>query len=119
MEGILERAKKGEDFAALATELTEDTGSKETGGLYEDFPRGKMVKPFEDAAFIGAGGPDQRHRRDRLRLPHLKVENRKKETAPFDEVKAQLTENLKKPDAGGRLREAARRAQGRGQVHRK
>lgn len=48
--GILKRAKAGEDFAALAKEYTEDPGSKETGGEYT-FPRGKMVKVFEDTAF--------------------------------------------------------------------
>lgn len=51
MEGILSRAKAGEDFAELAKENTEDPGSKNTGGLYENFPHGQMVKPFEDAAF--------------------------------------------------------------------
>lgn len=51
MEGILGRAKAGEDFAELATEYTEDPGSKNSGGLYENFPKGQMVKPFEEAAF--------------------------------------------------------------------
>jgi len=51
MEGILNRAKAGEDFAELAKEYTEDPGSKNNGGLYENFPKGQMVKPFEDAAF--------------------------------------------------------------------
>ncbi len=51
MEGILDRAKAGEDFAELAKEYTEDPGSKNTGGLYENFPHGQMVKSFEDAAF--------------------------------------------------------------------
>jgi hypothetical protein len=51
MEGILGRAKAGEDFAELAKEYTEDPGSKNTGGLYENFPKGQMVKPFEEAAF--------------------------------------------------------------------
>jgi peptidyl-prolyl cis-trans isomerase C len=49
-EGILERAQAGEDFAALAKEFSEDPGSKDRGGEYT-FPRGQMVKPFEDAAF--------------------------------------------------------------------
>ena len=51
MEGLLERARSGEDFAALAKEYSEDRGSKDNGGLYKDFARGAMVKPFEDAAF--------------------------------------------------------------------
>lgn len=51
MEDILARARNGEDFAELAKEYTEDPGSKQNGGLYENFPKGQMVKPFEDAAF--------------------------------------------------------------------
>ncbi len=66
---ILARAKKGEDFAALAKEFTEDTGSKDNGGLYENFPRGTMVKEFEDAAFTVPGRADQRHRPNAVRLP--------------------------------------------------
>ncbi len=49
-EALLERAKDGEDFATLATENTEDPGSKETGGEYT-FGRGQMVPEFEEAAF--------------------------------------------------------------------
>ena len=44
------RAEKGEDFAKLAKEYSDDPGSKETGGEYT-FPRGQMVKEFEAAAF--------------------------------------------------------------------
>jgi peptidyl-prolyl cis-trans isomerase C len=50
IEKLLERAKKGEDFAALAKEFSEDPGSKDTGGEYT-FPRGQMVPEFEEAAF--------------------------------------------------------------------
>src|SRR5579862_5653625 len=50
MEDILKQAKDGKDFAELAKQYTEDPGSKSTGGEYT-FPRGKMVKEFEDTAF--------------------------------------------------------------------
>ena len=40
-----------ESFAALATELTEDTGSKENGGLYENVYPGQMVTNFNDWCF--------------------------------------------------------------------
>lgn len=49
-EEILNRIKGGEDFAAVAKETSEDPGSKDKGGLYEDIRMGQMVKPFEDAA---------------------------------------------------------------------
>ena len=100
MEGILERARKGEDFAALAKEFTEDPGSKETGGLYEDFERGKMVKPFEDAAFSIPVGQISDIVETAYGYHILKVENRKKETEPLDKVKAQLEETLKKQKQG-------------------
>jgi len=52
---ILDRAKAGEDFVALANEFTQDPGNKGPdgtmqGGLYKDVPKGRMVQPFEDAA---------------------------------------------------------------------
>ncbi|MEO7659677.1 MAG: peptidylprolyl isomerase, partial [Pyrinomonadaceae bacterium] len=54
-QGILDRAKAGEDFAALANEFSEDPGNKGPdgsgqGGLYKDVPKGRMVAPFEQAA---------------------------------------------------------------------
>ncbi|HNW58804.1 MAG TPA: peptidylprolyl isomerase [bacterium] len=94
MEGLLSRAKAGEDFATLAKENTEDPGSKATGGLYENFPRGHMVKPFEDAAFtVPVGGLS-----DIIETQYgyhiLQVIDRKKETRPFDEVKSDLEQQL-------------------------
>ena len=50
MEGLLKRARDGEDFAKLAREFSEDPGSKDKGGEYT-FPRGQMVPEFETAAF--------------------------------------------------------------------
>jgi parvulin-like peptidyl-prolyl isomerase len=55
MEELLKRARGGEDFAKLAKEYSEDSGSKDRGGEYT-FPRGKMVPPFESAAFSLAVG---------------------------------------------------------------
>jgi peptidyl-prolyl cis-trans isomerase C len=50
MEGLLKRARAGEDFVKLAKDNTEDQATKETGGEYK-FPRGRMVPEFEAAAF--------------------------------------------------------------------
>lgn len=50
-KSLKQRAQSGEDFAELAKEYSEDPGSASRGGEYDFFPRGQMVKPFEDAAF--------------------------------------------------------------------
>jgi peptidyl-prolyl cis-trans isomerase C len=50
-KAILERARKGADFAQLARESSDDPGSAKGGGRLPAFGRGKMVKPFEEAAF--------------------------------------------------------------------
>jgi peptidyl-prolyl cis-trans isomerase D len=52
---VLDRAKKGEDFAALAKQYSEDTTAA-TGGDLGDFGRGQMVPEFDRAAFsLGVG----------------------------------------------------------------
>jgi parvulin-like peptidyl-prolyl isomerase len=93
--GILDRANKGEDFIALVKEHTEDPGSKENGGLYEDFGRGRMVKPFEDAAFTVPVGQVSGIVETTYGYHILKVEGRKKETLPLDQVKTQLQDEVK------------------------
>src|SRR6185436_10755644 len=53
--GVLERAKKGEDFGALAKQFSEDS-SAASGGDLGDFGRGQMVPEFERSAFsLGVG----------------------------------------------------------------
>jgi len=49
-EDLLKKAKEGADFAALAKENS-SCPSAAQGGDLGSFPRGQMVKPFEDVAF--------------------------------------------------------------------
>lgn len=50
IEGLLKRARAGEDFGELAKQYTEDIPSKDKGGELT-FKRTDMVPPFENAAF--------------------------------------------------------------------
>lgn len=49
-QGVLNQLRRGGDFEQLARENSED-GSAQSGGDVGWFGPGKMVKPFEDAAF--------------------------------------------------------------------
>lgn len=102
INGIRDRAIAGEDFGALAAEFSEDPGSKDKGGVYT-FGRGRMVKPFEDAAFsqpIGEVGPPVR---TNYGYHILKVlERTESRTLGFEDVR----ENI----AAALFREAGQRA---------
>ena len=50
-EALLARIRKGEDFAAVAREASEDPGSASRGGELGVFAKGQMVPAFEQAAF--------------------------------------------------------------------
>lgn len=95
MEGILARARAGEDFAGLAKEFSEDPGSKENGGLYENFGRGEMVKPFEDASFSVPVGQVSDIVETTYGYHIIKVEGRSKESRSLEEVRAEIESSLK------------------------
>lgn len=50
-DAIVKQLKEGADFAKLAKEKSTDTGSGANGGELGWFTVGKMVKPFNDAAY--------------------------------------------------------------------
>jgi len=95
MEEILSRAKKGEDFAGLAKAYSEDPGSKDNGGLYENFGRGQMVPPFEEAAFSVPIGEISDIVETAFGYHIIKVMDRKKETRSLDEVRAEIEAKIR------------------------
>ncbi|MEF9427425.1 MAG: peptidylprolyl isomerase, partial [Candidatus Mariimomonas ferrooxydans] len=88
-EEILKRIKAGEDFAELATEFSEDKGSKGKGGNLGFFPRDRMAKPFEDAAFSLKPGEVSDIIETKFGYHIIKLEERK-------EAKQQSFEDVKK-----------------------
>src|SRR5438128_5370577 len=84
---VLERAKKGEDFSALAKQFSEDTTAS-AGGDLGDFGRGQMVPEFERAAFsLGVGGITA-HVQMQFGLHIIKVTGKQEaRERPFEELK--------------------------------
>lgn len=97
METLLERAKSGEDFAELAKTYSEDPGSKENGGLYENFGRGRMVPPFEAAAFSVPIGEISDIVETSYGYHIIKVVDRRKETRPLDQVRTLIEAQIRQP----------------------
>ena len=55
-EGVLARVKAGEDFAALATEFSDDKGTATEGGKYVMYNDGNTVQEYIDAVLTLADG---------------------------------------------------------------
>jgi parvulin-like peptidyl-prolyl isomerase len=84
---VLERAKKGEDFSALAKQFSED-GTAAAGGDLGDFGRGQMVPEFENVAFgLGAGAISDLVQ-SQFGFHIIKVNSKQeRRERPFDELK--------------------------------
>ncbi|WP_200280895.1 peptidylprolyl isomerase [Rhabdochromatium marinum] len=97
MKAIRERALKGEDFAELAREYSEDQGSSKAGGSLGVFPRGKMTPKFEQAAFALEKPGDIS---DIIETPFgihiIRLESRQEQQdLSFDDVKDEIIVKLK------------------------
>jgi foldase protein PrsA len=85
----------GGDFATLAGEHSTDSGSGSRGGDLGFFARGRMVKPFEEAAFALKPGQLSKPVKSQFGWHLIKVEERRAARAlPFDEVRAEITRRL-------------------------
>ena len=93
---VIRRAKAGEDFAKLAREVSEDPGSKETGGDMGLVRKGEMVPQFEQAAFaMKAGELSAEPVRTPFGFHAIKVsEVRAATKTPLKEVAAQIRDRV-------------------------
>lgn len=96
-EQIYKRVMAGEDFAKLASELSDDPGSKANGGNLGWFTKGAMVKEFEAAAEGKVGsivGPVK----TQFGYHIIKIHDRKKREFKFADIKKQVKASIKTKD---------------------
>ena len=90
-DDVLKKAKGGEDFAQLASEYSDDPGSKTKGGELGYFPKGNMVPEFENAAFNLKPGEISNVIETPYGYHIIKVEDKKAGEMPaFDSIKEQV-----------------------------
>ena len=91
VKAVIERIKKGEDFAKLANELTEDPSGRKDGGDLGYFTKDQMVPEFSTVAFKLEKGKISDPIKTQFGWHVLKVEDKRKRQPPeFDKVKPQL-----------------------------
>jgi len=91
IKAVIVRLKKGEDFAKVAGELTEDPSGKANGGDLGFFAKEQMVPEFSDTAFGLENGQISGPVKTQFGWHVIKVEEKRTKPQPkFEEVKPQI-----------------------------
>lgn len=91
IKAIIVRLKKGEDFAKVAGEVTEDPSGKANGGDLGYFTKEQMVPEFAETAFKLEKGQISDPVKTQFGWHVLKVEDKRDKALPkFEEVKPQI-----------------------------
>jgi peptidyl-prolyl cis-trans isomerase D len=108
-EDLLAKARANPaKFGDLARESSQDPGSAQQGGDLGTFPRGTMVKAFEDAAFAANPGDIVGPVLTDFGWHVIKVNGVKAaHVQPFDDVKAQIETDLKRQQAAQKFATSA------------
>ena len=93
-EEVLKKAKSGEEFSELAKEYSDDSGSAANGGDLGYFTKGKMVQPFEEAAFSLKSGEISGLVESEYGYHIIKVYDKIDKQLTFDEVKDEIKKTL-------------------------
>lgn len=92
---ILTKIKAGEDFAKLASEFSDDTGSQTKGGDLGFFPKGKSDPVFEKAAFSLQRGEISEIVETQYGFHIIKIEEKKEASlGPYDKIKDKVKEKV-------------------------
>lgn len=101
-------AKDPKQFEAIAKASSQDPGSARRGGDLGFFGRGAMVKAFDDAAFTQPKGEIGPVVRSDFGFHIIQVTDTKAATVrPFDSVRGEILDELRKQAAGRRFAEVA------------
>jgi peptidyl-prolyl cis-trans isomerase D len=117
VEELAGRVKKGEDFAKLAQEVSEDPGSKDRGGDLGYFGEHLMAKPFDEAAFKMKAGEISAPVKTQFGWHLIKVEEVQEpevvtlEKASPDIARDQLESDLAKKLAEAKAQETLKKLQ--------
>lgn len=96
---VLERAQKGEDFAKLARELSDDPATRGEGGDLGYFGKDMLPKPIEEIVFaMNVGDIRGPVRADRGFHVIKLVDRRVKEAKPLEEVKDDIRMQLRQKE---------------------
>jgi peptidyl-prolyl cis-trans isomerase C len=91
VKAVIVRLKNGEDFAKVATEVTEDPSGKANGGDLGYFSKEQMVPEFSEAAFKLDNGKISDPVKTQFGWHVIKVEDKRVKQPPkFEDVKAQI-----------------------------
>jgi len=92
---VAQELEAGKSWQIVAKEYSEDPGSVDKGGLYEDFDPNRMVPEFAEAVQTQEIGKIGKPIRTRFGYHIIMVESRKPaEAQPFDEAKAAIKGKL-------------------------
>lgn len=96
-KAVVERLKKGEDFAKVAGELSKDPGSGKEGGDLGWFTKDRMVPEFAEAAFKLQKGQVSDPVKSQFGWHVIKLEDKRAKPLPdFAAVKPQIDQYLER-----------------------
>ncbi len=108
LQEIRARIEGGEDFAAVAGEASDDSGSAAQGGDLGYFGRGRMVPEFEEAAFAAETGELVGPVESAFGVHLLEVTDRREAgVTPFEEARESIRNRLASERLEGRATEIA------------